>query len=445
MPWPRFAPLLAVGFALLHVTTATAAQQSTPNIILIIGDDIGWTDFGFMGSKTVKTPNLDRLAEGGTVFTHAFSTASNCRPALRTLLTGLAPETVEALVSRARPSMRRRRFVDFVLTLPEKLAEQGYVSFQGGKHWEGTFQDAGFTHGMTRTIGKSAAPNPGAGDHDEPSFFGYSGSEGLALGRETMEPLFEFLAAPRDSPFFVWYAPKLPHLPFDPPQKFKAMYADAEVPPYVRGYWANMTRFDATVGALMERLDVLHLREQTLIVYVSDNGWDAWGQGVLGGPKGKSSLFELGFRTPLLINWPGRVAAGVRDDRLVSLLDVFPTLADFAGAERAPGPGQSLHPLLMGGGTFHRETVTGSRPRGDSTARFLRTKTWRYVSDANGVESLYQIEIDPREERDLAAAYPELVAAMRDQLRAERRAVAPPRERAEKRRLSRSKRKPTRE
>lgn len=392
----------------------SAAGPPPPNIVLIIGDDIGWMDFGFMGSDAVRTPNLDRLAESGTVFTHAFAPSSVCRPSLLSLLTGLTPQAATFLLNRDREGNRAPVPIrEVVETLPASLAERGYASFQGGKHWEGTFEDAGFTHGMTRTLEPPVAAD---GSQEDTSFLWRSGSEGLALGRETMEPLFDFLAAHRDEPFFVWYAPMLPHQPFDAPAAFSSMYADSGAPEYVRGYRANLTRLDATVGALLGRVADLGLSEKTLVVYVSDNGWDSSAAGLVGGPRGKSTLHELGVRTPLVVSWPGHVAAGVRDDRLVSLLDVYPTLVDFAGAQRGIVAGRSLHPLLTRGGHFHREYVVGGSGRKGRKGRFLRTATWRYISGDDGSESLYLIEKDPREENDLASAHPELLQGMRREL-----------------------------
>jgi arylsulfatase A len=395
-------------------SSPSLAGESPPNIVLIIGDDVGWTDYGFMGSGTVKTPNLDRLAAEGTVFTHAFSTDSLCQPALRTLLTGRTPQAVNAAIRRKQPQNAPPVPIREVLdTLPGKLGESGYASFQGGKFWEGVFEDGGFSDGMTLKV----VPEGETVLERKPSMLSVSGAEGLELGRTTMQPLWDFLDAHRDDPFFVWYAPMLPHMPFDASDEFTRIYARDSAPPDRRAYWANMTRFDATVGALVARLAKLGLREKTLIVYVADNGWDSQGeQTVVGGPKGKGSQFELGVRTPMIAAWPGRIAAGARDDRLVSFLDIYPTLLDFAGVASARPNGRSLYPLLTGTGDFHREFVVGGAgPRGVK-GRYLRTATWRYTVSTEGEEGLYLIGRDPREQNNLAAAQPELARALRREL-----------------------------
>ncbi len=199
---------------LVMACCCSGALPESPNVVLIIGDDVGWTDFGFMGSDVVRTPHLDRLASEGIVFTHAFSPASLCRPALRSLLTGFEPYAVEIRMAAALRENKALLTLEEVFeTLPERLGERGYVSFQGGKFWEGTFEMGGFTHGMTRTFSPS--------DMFVEDMSKISGSEGLALGRKTLQPLWDFLDAHSDRRFFVWYAPMLPHLPFDAPSRFR--------------------------------------------------------------------------------------------------------------------------------------------------------------------------------------------------------------------------------
>lgn len=396
--------------ALLIVAAGAAAcgegnSVEPPNIVLIIGDDVGWLDFGFMGAAEAHTPNLDRLAAEGFVFTHAMSSASTCKPALRTLLTGVDPREVRRRLQSAAAQRRGIPvFREVLETLPERLAERGYVSFQGGKFWEGRFEMGGFTHGMTRRYGNEAVEFEGYHRH--------AGADALAIGRETMEPLFSFLDAARSRPFLVWYAPLLPHLPHDAPEEFSAIHAESPGPDHLRAYRATLTWFDSTVGALMAKLDELHLREDTLVVYVSDNGWDASRPEAV---RGKGSIHELGFRSPLVIAQPGQIPIG-RDGRLVMLADLFATLLDAAGAEPVTASGgRSLMPLLRGDGGFHRDHVIGGFGTPTLGDWFVRTPTWRYIV-RGGHESLYRIEDDPYEERDVAAEMPDVVARLRGEL-----------------------------
>ncbi len=414
-------------------------------MILIIGDDHGWPYFGFMDDPIIATPQLDALARGGTLFPYAFVTSSSCRQSLLTLLTGLHPVQWNARLRVLRAhGIRRRRYteiVDFV-ALPRLLGEAGYRSFQGGKFWEGQYQNAGFDEGTK----ESPDPDPSATEHA--ALQANAGGSGLALGRTTMEPLWSFLGQADDRPFFVWFAPKLPHTPHDAAQSYLQRYSERGLSPEAVKYYANITRFDDRVGELVAFLDRAGLRDNTLLVYLSDNGWqqgptDRPHMDALGGSKGKGSMYELGVRTPLIFNWPGQIATGKVRDELVSSVDLFPTLLSFAGVEAPPNRSvHNLHPLLTGTGppTPARTTVIASSNRElrpppgtereplepnaeilrTEMAYSLRTKNWRYIwyfdSDLytdRPPDELFRIDTDPHETRDVAAQHPDRVSNFR--------------------------------
>jgi uncharacterized sulfatase len=432
-PRAALAAALALGAAALALGAAGCAPDAgdgvpeRPGIVLVIGDDVGWADYGFMGSAVARTPHLDALAAEGVVFTHGFTPASICQPSLQTLLTGLEPYLIERRLARERRAGRGTPpFAEVFATLPEILAERGYVAFEGGKFWEGDPLASGFTHAMTEWPPWRARPMP--------LVMRQAGGYGLALGRETLDPLFEFLDAHGEEPFFVWYAPMLPHVPFDAPPRYAELYRDAPIPGHARGYYANLTRFDDTVGQVLAYLDRRGLRSRTAVLYVVDNGWNASeppsvsARG-LGGEGAKLSIREAGFRTPVVVSWPGVLPQGRRDGRLVSLGDVFATLLDLAGA--APptdSDGRSLLPwltggdrparaLVVGGGTGLRDGPPGKRSAPRQRDWYVRTPEWRYVfSGREGREALYRIGEDPGEERDLAAAHPEVLAELRSAL-----------------------------
>jgi arylsulfatase A-like enzyme len=447
-----FGPILLLALA-IAVCGACGAGDSNeppradalPNFVLLIGDDHGWPYFGFMGDDVVKTPHLDSLAEEGVLFPFGFATASTCRPSLRSLLTGLHPvqwrEKRLALRAAGRTAAGRERIRDFA-TIPRLLKQRGYASFQGGKYWEPNYLAGGFTHGM-----KSAATTDSKEDH---AFMqSRAGGDSLELGRTTMQPLWDFLESHREQPFFVWLAPKLPHTPHDPPEDLLGLYAEADLSEAARLYYANISRFDRLVGELVGRLDELGLRENTLIVYLSDNGWEQGRHQTnrvkqLGGPKGKSSMYELGFRTPIIVNWPAGIDGGRRHEALVSFVDVFTTLLDFAGASvPADRTGFSLRSVLLGESGPSRRTVIGSmsslRPPDaveaayanptvelvrPERASFLRDANWHYIwyewhkrYGDRSPDALYRIEADPFETRDVAADHPDLVSRYRDEIR----------------------------
>jgi uncharacterized sulfatase len=392
------------------------APERPPNIVLIIGDDHGYRDFGFMGSEIVETPNLDRLAAGGVVFPLGYSTASVCRPSLRSLLTGLHPLEFERFEQRRirqgskggpKPPLR-----DMFQTLPALLAERGYASFQSGKYQEGSFENAGFTHGMTRTGGKVGR------------------QQGIRIARETMDPVFEFIDEHVERPFFVWFAPQLPHLPHNPPKHFKEPYDDLDLPWFAPGYYASVSWFDDSVGRLVDHLAQRGLLETTLIVYLADNGWQAPGDGVdydyvLGGHQGKMSLYEVGFRTPVIFSWPGRIGSPRTDDSLISTVDLFPTLLDFAGS-RLPSnrDGRDLRPILDGKAEGTRAELIGTaatlrsdRPDGPAGGSFLRNRRWHYLWYNDGRQALFDLESDPDERHDVAGKHPEKILRFNEQIR----------------------------
>ncbi len=397
--------------------------ERPPNIVFILGDDHGYPYAGFMGDPLVHTPNLDRLASEGTTFTHAHTTASVCQPAMRTLLSGLHPEQW--------PGQRLAHFfasgvlrppgeqVRDMVTLPRQLARQGYESFQAGKYWEGTFEMAGYDAGMATHRDPSIRPNVGAD-----------------FGRPSIDAMADFLdQRDPERPFFMQLAPMLPHTPHDPGPEFVLPYIFRGLSSAAIFYYANITRMDEVIGRIIEALETRGLREDTLVVYVSDNGWEQAPDRthflgiVLGGGRGKASIHEVGFRTPIIFNWPGQIERGVRFDDLVDFFDLHATLLDYAGAPIPPDhPGVSLVERIEGRASPARDHVFGMmrvlRVRegewtpgsggswvSQETATFIRTREWRYVQwHDRGEARLFDIEADPYERVDLSADHPGLMA-----------------------------------
>ena len=430
---------LALAAVLLGSGCAHPAEgpgnATRPNIVVIIADDLGYDDAGFMGSRVVQTPHLDALAAGGVVFTHAYATASVCQPSLRSLLTGLYPDEVAlrvAALRRARSGPPAVAEIEAVETLPRLLSRSGYATFQVGKHWEGTYRTAGFTHGTKATIGDGSLAQA-------------SGGDGLEVGRATMQPLGDFIAAHGDQPFLIWFAPLLPHRPFDAGPDYLRLYARQGF--MIRKYYANVSRLDARIGELLALLEARGLSSSTLIVFVADNGWDErlararsahdpsrgdTGIVLWGGSRGKGSLFDLGLRTPIVLSWPGQIPSGRRYDQLVSTVDLLPTLLDYAGL---PPPahlaGRSLRPLIEGHTSHTRAAVVGcmsgvrpDRPTGAwlskrQRACFVRTRRWHYIRYAeDGIDDLIDARSDPAQRYNLARHHPGVVARMRRRIQA---------------------------
>ncbi len=387
-----------------------------PNIILLIGDDHGYPYFGFTGSDIVQTPNLDALARHGTTFTRAHTTASTCPPSLNTLLTGLYPTQWQTRVRQLRltghPRLRRHQAIEYVATLPKVLEERGYVSFQAGKFWEGPATLAGFTAG---TVVEPEQAYKG-GDHN--------------FGRQSIDPALRFIDENAERPFFLWFAPMLPHTPLDAPERYHAPYVDAEISRAEKLYYANCTWFDDLVGKLVRHLDHRGLRKNTLLVYISDNGFDP--TATRHRNKGKHSMHEQGFRTPLVFNWPDHVPEGRVVDQFISSTDVFPTLCGFAGVEEIPTGrhGTDLRPLLNGGRVAERAHLIGKMHRKvapETLSYYVTNADWHYIWNVQtGEEQLFDKKKDPQEDRNVFANHPEVAAKLRAQIAPWERAANAP-------------------
>jgi uncharacterized sulfatase len=179
-------------------------------------------------------------------------------------------------------------------TLPKLLAGAGYRSLQTGKWWEGGCQCGGFTEGMT---------------HGDPKRGGRHGDVGLQIGRKTMAPAFDFIdsCAESKTPFFLWYAPFLPHTPHNPPERLLAQYRKEGVPEPIAKYQAMCTWFDETCGQLLDHVEARDLTRDTIVVLVTDNGWIQRPDKNGFAPRSKRTAYEGGVRTPILFSWPGNI------------------------------------------------------------------------------------------------------------------------------------------
>ncbi|MEO1014619.1 MAG: sulfatase-like hydrolase/transferase [Pseudomonadota bacterium] len=430
-------------------------EARPPNIVLIVGDDHGWPYYGFLGDPNVVTPNLDRLATEGALFTIAHVTANHCRPALQTLMTGLYPvqyqswldQRIEARIAedaayQAAPPQEqgaRRLALETTLmsefeTLPVLLKEKGYVSFQGGKWWEGAYDNGGFDEGM-------AAGWRAEDVSKEGWFFQFMGGDGIELGRTTMAPVMDFIEDNKERPFYIWYGPSLPHTPLNPPPEHRGHYEDKAFSESAKDYYGNITWFDHGIGELVAKLDAEGVLENTLIVFVNDNGWeqpptaeykddrDLYSNG---GVRGKLSVFETAFRTPIFFHWPAKIDAARNDDALVSAIDLVPTILDYAGVDAPAGlPGYSLKPLMEGEPIDARDYLIGrtTQHRADSDylgnrisdatdlmgrndeAYYVRDRRWHFVwLPASDEMALYDMVEDPGQTANVVDAHAELVA-----------------------------------
>ena len=423
---------------------APLQAATPPNVVLIISDDQGWKDYSFMGHPQIRTPHLDKLASRSLVYTRGYVPDSLCRPSLATMLSGQYPNrhkitgndpaltgefasmTRAAAMKTPAYSQLRVRYsqqIDSLAKLPAVLnSQKGYVSLQTGKWWERNFVDGGFTHGMS---------------HGKTGEGGRHGDEGLAVGRQGIKAVEEFIdgAVKDQKPFFVWYAPMLPHTPHNPPQRLLEKYKDKTPHLPQAKYWAMCDWFDETCGELLGAIDKRGLTDNTIVLYVTDNGWvqtDSGEGGAFGGARGKRSQYDGGVRTPIMVSWHGHVAPRRDDTHLAHSIDLFPTILAATGIEdaqlRASLPGKNL--------MSDEEVASRTRVFGDIYEHDVKeigvpatSLRWRWVIDgewkliephrsvvSDGVTELYHVTADPDEAKNLAEAEPERVKALRQSL-----------------------------
>lgn len=414
--------------AVATVAPAKSAARLPPNIVMIISDDQAWTDYSFMGHAQIRTPHLDRLAAQSLVFPRGYVPSSLCCPSLASIITGRYPHQ-HKVTSNDPPlpaGMNAAQFqqsaafrdgrekmnlhLEAVPTLPRLLRQAGYLSFQSGKWWQGDFTRGGFTHGMTR----------GA----------RHGDEGLDIGRRTMQPIYDFIsmAQQQSKPFFVWYAPMLPHDPHNPPERLLAPCRDKTPSLHVARYWACVEWFDETVGQLLAHLDQQGLADNTLVVYVTDNGWIQDPDSSRYAPKSKQSPYDGGLRTPVMLRWPGRIQPR-KSEGLATSIDLLPTLLKAVGQRSPRGlPGINLLDAsavrarkTIYGECFTHNAVDLDRPADNLRWRWIISGDWKLLTPApqnepGGVVQLYQLANDPQEEHNLAANEPARVRRLTRQL-----------------------------
>ncbi|WP_404307551.1 sulfatase-like hydrolase/transferase [Neorhodopirellula lusitana] len=329
---------LTICCSLLSVMSATVGLAGPPNVVFLLSDDQSWTDYGFMGHPEIQTPNLDRLAKAGVLYERGYVTAPLCRPSLASLVTGLYPHETgvrgndpllpkgisrKAVDDKTVSIEYRNRMTAPMNNLPsfiKTLKENGYATLQTGKWWEGNPLDHGFTDAMTH------------GDHRRG---GRHGDVGLKIGRQTMQPLYDFVdkADAAEQPFFIWYGVFLPHAPHNAPDRlFKKYEKVAPNEPTAR-YWANVEWLDEGCGQIVEYLKSKGLYEDTIFVYTCDNGWVQNPNRMNASIRSKREPVEAGIRTPIFITHEGTLAPQRDSETLASNIDIATTILHACGIQ----------------------------------------------------------------------------------------------------------------
>ncbi len=409
----------------------TAKIAGKPNIIYVLLDDAGWGDFGCFGSKEVLTPSIDRMAAEGLRFTHHYSGSAVCAPTRCVLMTGLHPGHCRRRDNTATGGLEdfQGRPLVFLepgdLTVAEALQAAGYATGGIGKWGLGN-------------PGSSGSPDRQGFDH----FYGYldqvhahdyytdwlwrngeeqplPGNRGKEKGTYTHDlferDTLEFIRAHRERPFFLYLPYTLPHGSYVIPGGDPACgpYRDKPWPQTVRNYAAMITRADRTVGLILDLLRELGIDDRTIVFVTSDNGPNPPFLKLLnsaGGLRGvKRQLYEGGLRAPMVVRWPGRVPAGKTSDYVWSMVDVFPTLCDLAGAAPpASLDGVSVLPALLGRAQPERGPLYWEIHHPFQQA--VRTGRWKAIRFGTREPlELYDVAADPGESRDVADRHPDVV------------------------------------
>lgn len=430
-------PLLLLSACLQVLFSPATNASEQPNIVMIISDDQAWGDYSFMDHPQIQTPHLDRLAKQGLTYTRGYVPDSLCRPSLVTIISGLYPHQhgivgndppVPAhLVKKgkrkpfANPDYIKVReeyinYIDHAPKLATMLKKKGYVSHQSGKWWEGHYSRGGFDQGMT---------------HGDRSRGGRHGDDGLVIGRKGLQPVTDFIneATEQNKPFFVYYAPFLPHTPHTPPQHLLEKYKALTPHLPVAKYWAMCDWFDETCGELIDYVEKKGLTEETLFVYVTDNGWINQETASRYAPRSKRSQYEGGTRTPIIFKWKGQIEPQFNTTDLASSIDIVPTILNIVGLEKTEQM-QGID-LLDSQAVAERTAIYGeifehdirhmTNPIASLRYRWIIEGDYKLIVphlpvETDGQLELFHITADPHEEHNIAKQHPELVNSLTSKL-----------------------------
>lgn len=466
------------------LSPARAAEK--PNIVYILADDLGYAELGCYGQEKIRTPHLDQLAADGMLFTQHYCGAPVCAPSRCVLMTGKhlghayirnnkRAELPEGIVEKYGMEFKGQEPIpESELTIAEILKAQGYATAAMGKWGLGHFGTSGdpnrqgfdlffgyncqahahsFYPAYLWRNGKKVPlendpPIPGhaslpeGADPDDPA--SYDAFKGTDYAPDHMiEEALGFVRKHRDGPFFLYYPSTIPHVALHiPDDELKPYLGKWQEKPFTReggygytphftpraAYAAMITRLDKEVGRILALLDELGLRENTLVMFSSDNGTTHLGQEVdyeffnsVGPLRGlKGSVYEGGIRVPMIARWPGKIEPGTKTDHISAFYDVMPTLCEVAGAPIPPQTdGISFLPTLLGQDDQPKHEFLYWEFYGYGGQQAVRMGDWKGVRqkchrNPQGPIELYNLKNDIAEQVDVADEHPEIVARIEE-------------------------------
>lgn len=455
-----FATLLILLTAAASVLPAAEKDERLPNVVIILADDLGYSDVGCFGADDIRTPHIDALARAGTRFTNFYVAQPVCTASRAALMSGCYPNRV-GLEGALNHTSRNGIHPDEWL-LPEMLKDRGYATACIGKWHLGTVPSLRATrHGFDEWLGIPysndnskyhpvlASEMPPLPLHDGDRVIELDPDQSQFTRRFT-ERAVSFIEQHADRPFFLYMPHVMPHVPIFASQKFKGKSQ--------RGLFGDVVEeLDWSVGEVLGTLDRLKLADNTIVIFFSDNGpWLSYGEHAgTARPfrEGKLTTFEGGVRSPLIVRWPGKVPAGRTCDEPFMAIDWLPTLTELVGGKKPELKidGLSVKPLLLGepgaksphealffyaGNELHAvrsgrwklhlphpylttagEPGRGGKPSnwGKATPRSITDSSMDAIASRHGqrVErlelSLFDLEADPGERHNVASEHPEIV------------------------------------
>ncbi|MCR4415941.1 MAG: sulfatase [Thermoguttaceae bacterium] len=455
---------------------SVAAEDSKPNVLLILADDLGWSDTTLYGTtKFYQTPNIERLAQRGMTFTRAYSASPLCSPTRSAILTGLSPartgittpnchlphvvleaspgKSAAANQKAIQPTPVSRLKTDYH-TLAKLLKDAGYATGHFGKWHLGPEPYSPLQHGFDVDVPHWPGPGP-AGSFVAPWKFPdfKERTPGEHIEDRMAQEAVAFMEKHKDHPFYLNYWQFSVHAPFDAKkaliEKYRARVNPSD-PQRSPTYAAMVESMDEAVGTLLDTLDRLKIADRTIIIFTSDNGGNMYNEVDGTTPTsnaplrgGKATMFEGGTRVPCVVLWPGITAAGARSDALIQSEDFYPTLLEGLGLKLAPGQrfdGVSILPALKGL-PLARDAVFQYFPHAPGVPDWLppsvsvhRADGWKLIRIFHGGDNgahrylLFNLRDDLGEKHNLAAQKPELVReldALIEKFLADTKAVVP--------------------
>ena len=446
------ASMAALGVALLFPTSKlfSADKPSRPNIILILADDLGYGDVGCYGQKRIQTPQIDRLAAEGMRFTQCYAGSTVCAPSRCALMTGLhsghgtvrgnalvplAPEDVTVAEVLKEANYATALIGKWGLGepgstgIPNRKGFDYFFGYLNQQHAHNYYPDYLWKNQEKVNLAGNVVKNNVATERAQYSHDLFTNQAlGFLDSRKRLTP---------DKPFFLYLAYTIPHVNNE---RGRAEGNGMEVPsdaPYSGRPWpqaqknhaAMITRLDADVGKLLERLKVLGLDEQTIIFFSSDNGPHKEGgadpkffqsAGALRGHK--RDLTEGGIRVPMIVRWPGKIKAGTVSDQVWAFWDFLPTAAELAGCKIPSGiDGLSIVPTLLGAGEQRQHGFLYWEFHEGGSKQAVRMENWKAIRPRlDAPLELYDVQNDIGETSNVAAQHPDLVAKIEAYLKTAR-------------------------